>query len=61
MRGTPERAYSVLKRTRYALSEGAFMRGQQPINQTMKISDVRGHLNTLVNQVYRKETRVVVE
>jgi prevent-host-death family protein len=35
------------------------MRGQQPVNQTMKISDVRGQLNTLVNQVYRKETRVV--
>lgn len=37
------------------------MREQQPMNQTMKISDVRGQLNTLVNQVYRKETRVVVE
>ncbi len=37
------------------------MREQQPMNRTMKISDVRGQLNTLVNQVYRKETRVVVE
>jgi prevent-host-death family protein len=27
----------------------------------MKISDVRGQLNSLVNRVYRKETRVVVE
>lgn len=27
----------------------------------MKISDVRGQLNTLVNRVYRGETRVVVE
>jgi prevent-host-death family protein len=27
----------------------------------MKISDVRGQLNTLVNRVYRKETRVIVE
>jgi prevent-host-death family protein len=37
------------------------MREQQPMTQTMKISDVRGQLNTLVNRVYRKETRVVVE
>lgn len=37
------------------------MREPQPMQQTMKISDVRGQLNTLVNQVYRKETRVVVE
>jgi prevent-host-death family protein len=37
------------------------MREQHPMTQTMKISDVRGQLNTLVNQVYRKETRVVVE
>jgi prevent-host-death family protein len=37
------------------------MHNQQPITQTMKISDVRGQLNTLVNRVYRKETRVVVE
>ena len=32
-----------------------------PTTQTMKISDVRGQLNTLVNRVYRKETRVIVE
>jgi prevent-host-death family protein len=37
------------------------MRAQQPMTQTMKISAVRGQLNTLVNRVYRKETRVVVE
>jgi prevent-host-death family protein len=37
------------------------MREQPPMNQTMKITDVRGQFNTLVNQVYRKETRVVVE
>ncbi|MGH2530900.1 MAG: type II toxin-antitoxin system prevent-host-death family antitoxin [Thermomicrobiales bacterium] len=37
------------------------MREQQPMTQTMKISDVRGQLNTLVNRVYHKETRVVVE
>ena len=32
-----------------------------PTTQTMKISDVRSKLNTLVNEVYRKETRVIVE
>ncbi|MER3437324.1 MAG: hypothetical protein C4346_06885 [Chloroflexota bacterium] len=32
-----------------------------PKTETMKISDVRSHLNTLVNRVYRRETRVVVE
>ena len=32
-----------------------------PVTQTMKISDVRSQLNTLVNEVYRKETRVIVE
>jgi prevent-host-death family protein len=32
-----------------------------PKTETMKISDVRSHINTLVNRVYRKETRVVVE
>ncbi len=37
------------------------MREQQPMTQTMKISDVRGQLNTLVNRVFHKETRVVVE
>jgi len=31
------------------------------MTQTMKISDVRGQLNTLVNRVYREETRIVVE
>lgn len=34
---------------------------QQPVTETMKISEVRGQLNTLVNRVYRKETRVLVE
>lgn len=29
--------------------------------ETMKISDVRSQLNTLVNRVYRNETRVLVE
>jgi prevent-host-death family protein len=36
-------------------------RVQQPTTQSMKISTVRAELNSLVNQVYRKETRVVVE
>ncbi len=33
----------------------------QPITQTMKISDVKQQLNSLVNRVYRRETRIVVE
>jgi prevent-host-death family protein len=37
------------------------MREQPPVTQTMKISEVRSQFNTLVNRVYRKETRVVVE
>jgi len=37
------------------------MREHYPKTQTMKISEVRGQLNNLVNQVYRKETRIVVE
>lgn len=34
---------------------------QHPKTQTMKISEVRGQFNSLVNRVYRKQTRVVVE
>lgn len=37
------------------------MRALYPATQTMKISDVRSQLNSLVNDVYRHETRVVVE
>ena len=37
------------------------MREQQPVTQTLKISDVKNTLSSLVNQVYRKETRVLVE
>jgi prevent-host-death family protein len=37
------------------------MREPRPVTQTMKISDVRSQLNNLVNRVYRRETRVVVE
>lgn len=37
------------------------MREQAPMTQTMKISDVKNTLSSLVNKVYRKETRVLVE
>jgi prevent-host-death family protein len=34
---------------------------EQPTTQTMKISEVKQQLNRLVNQVYRRETRIMVE
>ena len=37
------------------------MRDQKPMSQTMKISDVKNTFSSLVNEVYRKETRVLVE
>lgn len=37
------------------------MREQEPMTQTMKISDVKSKLSSIVNEVYRKETRVLVE
>ena len=37
------------------------MREQEPMTQTMKISDVKTQLSSLVNEVYRKEKRVLVE
>src|SRR5215210_5923953 len=37
------------------------MREQEPMTQTMKISDVKNQLSSVVNKVYRKETRVLVE
>jgi len=37
------------------------VRESGPAVQTMKISEVRGQFNSLVNQVFRRETRVVVE
>jgi prevent-host-death family protein len=37
------------------------MREQEPMTQTMKISDVKNALSSLVNRVYRKETRILVE
>jgi prevent-host-death family protein len=33
----------------------------QSITETMKISDVKQGLNSLVNRVYRRETRVLIE
>ena len=37
------------------------MREQEPMTQTMKISDVKTQLSGLVNEVYRKEKRILVE
>ena len=37
------------------------MREQQPMTQTMNISEVKNQLSRVVNRVYRKETRVLVE
>jgi prevent-host-death family protein len=37
------------------------MPDQRPSTQTMKISDVKNQLSSLVNQVYRNETRILVE
>ncbi len=36
------------------------MNGKPPPTQTMKISDVKDHFSSLVNKVYRNETRVLV-
>ena len=37
------------------------MRQQEPLTQIMKITDVKNALSSVVNRVYRKETRVLVE
>lgn len=37
------------------------MREPQPMTETMKISEVKQQLNSLVNRVYRLETRIMVE
>ncbi|CAN5757571.1 hypothetical protein BH20CHL2_BH20CHL2_12780 [soil metagenome] len=37
------------------------MTEHQITTETMKISDVRSQLNHLVNRVYRRETRIIVE
>jgi prevent-host-death family protein len=33
----------------------------EPVTETMKISDVRSNINSLVNEVYRHEKRVIIE
>jgi prevent-host-death family protein len=33
----------------------------RPTTETMKISDVRSNINSLVNEVYRHEKRVIIE
>jgi prevent-host-death family protein len=40
---------------------GGEMIEQEPATRTMKISDVKATLSSLVNEVYRQETRVLVE
>src|SRR3954463_12376582 len=40
---------------------GGGMSEQQPTTRIMKISDVKTRLSSLVNEVYRKETRVLIE
>src|SRR4051812_25688536 len=37
------------------------MREQEPMTQTMNISEVKNQLSRVVNRVYRKEARVLVE
>ena len=37
------------------------MREQEPMTQTMKASDARQHFASVLNRVFRKEARVVVE
>ena len=37
------------------------MREPQPMTQTMKASDARQHFASVLNRVFRKEARVVVE
>ena len=37
------------------------MNENEPITETMKISDVKNDLSRLVNHVYRREMRIVVE
>jgi prevent-host-death family protein len=43
------------------LSRGDDMIEQQAATRTMKISDVKARLSSLVNEVYRQKTRVLVE
>src|SRR5215213_4111784 len=48
-------------RSRGNTLDGAGMIGQEPAKRTLKISDVKARLSSLVNEVYRKETRVLIE
>jgi prevent-host-death family protein len=59
-------AWSALVRFRHSwhysvLVEGTAMRESRPSMQTMKISDVKQQLNSLVNRVYHQETRILIE
>jgi prevent-host-death family protein len=49
--------YAILGRIDGSITMGV----QGPMTQTMKISDVKNHLSALVNRIYRKETRILVE
>ncbi len=40
--------------------EGGNMRQQQPAIQSISVSDVRKNLSELLNQIFRRETRVLV-
>jgi prevent-host-death family protein len=37
------------------------MREQQPVTKVLKVSDARQQFSQLINQVFRREVRVVVE
>jgi prevent-host-death family protein len=43
------------------MAMGGDMREQEPMTQTMKASEARAQFSTVLNQVYRKQKRVVVE
>jgi prevent-host-death family protein len=44
-----------------AALRGRDVRTQKPLTRTMKISDVKSQFSSLVNEVYRKKTRILVE
>jgi prevent-host-death family protein len=44
-----------------AQPKGRVMHEQDPMTRAMKISDVKNAFSRLVNEVYRKETRILVE
>ncbi|MGI8970291.1 MAG: type II toxin-antitoxin system Phd/YefM family antitoxin [Dehalococcoidia bacterium] len=54
--------YSIrTKRQDRRPGEAGGMRGQEPMTQTMKVSEARDQFSRLLNQVYRQEKRVLVE